>query len=142
MSLRVSLPNAARPSRQGTPPGACSALLQELLPLAQAVTGLKDKVVKGRAPVAPRPPANPDQLRMSCGCCQRPIAVMGGVQNILSTLDANHGNVSLSNQMALTDIGQLDMGFAATELNGYSTALQATYKAYSRIGSMSLFAAL
>jgi flagellar hook-associated protein 3 FlgL len=70
------------------------------------------------------------------------IAVMGGVQNILTTLDANHANVSLSNQMALTDIGQLDMGFAATELNGYSTALQATYKAYSRIGSMSLFAAL
>jgi flagellar hook-associated protein 3 FlgL len=34
------------------------------------------------------------------------------------------------------------MGFAATELNGYSTALQATYKAYSRIGSLSLFAAL
>jgi flagellar hook-associated protein 3 FlgL len=70
------------------------------------------------------------------------IAVMGGAQNILSTLDANHANVSLSNQMALTDIGQLDLGLAATELNGYSTALQATYKAYSRIGSMSLFAAL
>jgi flagellar hook-associated protein 3 FlgL len=70
------------------------------------------------------------------------IAVMGGAQNILSTLDANHANVSLSNQMALTDIGQLDVGFAASELNGYSTALQATYKAYSRIGSMSLFAAL
>jgi flagellar hook-associated protein 3 FlgL len=70
------------------------------------------------------------------------IAVMGGAQNILSTLDANHANVSLSNQMALTEIGQLDLGLAATELNGYSTALQATYKAYSRIGSMSLFSAL
>ena len=70
------------------------------------------------------------------------IAVLGGKQNILDTLDANHGNVSLSNQMAITDIGQLDMGIAATELNGYSTALQATYKAYSRIGSLSLFSAL
>jgi flagellar hook-associated protein 3 FlgL len=70
------------------------------------------------------------------------IAVMGGAQNILSTLDANHANVSLSNQMALLEIGQLDMGIAATELNGYSTALEATYKAYSRIGSMSLFSAL
>ncbi|MGJ9417756.1 flagellar hook-associated protein FlgL [Massilia sp. CMS3.1] len=70
------------------------------------------------------------------------IAVLGGKQNILDTLDANHANVSLSNQMALTDIGQLDMGVAATELNGYSTALQATYKAYSRIGSLSLFSAL
>ncbi|KQQ91611.1 flagellar hook-associated protein FlgL [Massilia sp. Leaf139] len=70
------------------------------------------------------------------------IAVLGGKQNILDTLDANHGNVSLSNQMAITDIGQLDMGVAATELNGYSTALQATYKAYSRIGTLSLFSAL
>lgn len=70
------------------------------------------------------------------------IAVLGGKQNILDTLAANHSNVSLSNQMAITDIGQLDMGVAATELNGYSTALQATYKAYSRIGTLSLFSAL
>lgn len=70
------------------------------------------------------------------------IAVMGGKQNILNTLDANHANVSLSNKMALTDIGQLDVGVAATELNGYSTALQATYKAYSRIGNLTLFSAL
>jgi flagellar hook-associated protein 3 FlgL len=70
------------------------------------------------------------------------IAVMGGAQNILSTLDANHANVSLSNQIAITDIGQLDMGQAATDLNGYTTALQATYKAYAKIGTLSLFAAL
>ncbi|MEN3276807.1 MAG: flagellar hook-associated protein 3 FlgL [Massilia sp.] len=70
------------------------------------------------------------------------IAVLGGKQNILDTLGANHSNVSLSNQMAITDIGQLDMGLAATQLNGYSTALQATYKAYSRIGTLSLFSAL
>lgn len=70
------------------------------------------------------------------------IAVIGGKQNILGTLDANHGNVSLSNKMAITDIGQLDMGVAATELNGYSTALQATYKAYGRIGNLTLFSAL
>jgi flagellar hook-associated protein 3 FlgL len=70
------------------------------------------------------------------------IAVLGGSHNILDTLDINHGNVSLSNQMALTDIGQLDYGLAATELNGYSNALQATYKAYAKIGTMSLFQAL
>ena len=70
------------------------------------------------------------------------IAVLGGKQNILDTLDANHSNISLSNRMAITDIGQLDMGVAATELNGYSTALQATYKAYGRIGTLSLFSAL
>jgi flagellar hook-associated protein 3 FlgL len=70
------------------------------------------------------------------------VAVLGGSHNILDTLDINHSNVSLSNQMALTDIGQLDYGFAATELNGYSNALQATYKAYSKIGTMSLFSVL
>lgn len=70
------------------------------------------------------------------------IAVLGGAHNILDTLDINHSNVSLSNQMALTDIGQLDYGFAATELNGYSNALQATYKAYAKIGTLSLFQVL
>jgi flagellar hook-associated protein 3 FlgL len=70
------------------------------------------------------------------------IAVLGGQQNILKTIDANHQNVSLSNQMAINDIGQLDVGAAAIELNGYSTALQASYKAYSKIGTLSLFAAL
>ena len=70
------------------------------------------------------------------------IAVLGGSQNILDTLDVNHSNVSLSNQMALTDLSQLDYGIAATELNGYSNALQATYKAYAKIGNLSLFAAL
>lgn len=70
------------------------------------------------------------------------IAVMGGLQNILKTLDANHANVSLSNQNAINDIGQLDMAKAATELNGYQNALQATYKAYSKIGNLTLFAEL
>ncbi|HEY0489365.1 MAG TPA: flagellar hook-associated protein FlgL [Telluria sp.] len=70
------------------------------------------------------------------------IAVLGGAHNIIDTLDINHGNVSLSNQMALTDIGQLDYGLASTELNGYSNALQATYKAYAKIGNLSLFAVL
>jgi flagellar hook-associated protein 3 FlgL len=70
------------------------------------------------------------------------VAVLGGQQNILSTIDANHENVSLSNQMAINDIGQLDVASAAIELNGYTTALQATYQAYSKIGTLSLFAAL
>lgn len=70
------------------------------------------------------------------------VAVLGGQQNILKTIDANHENVSLSNQIAITNIGQLDVGAAAIELNGYSSALQASYKAYSKIGNLSLFAAL
>jgi flagellar hook-associated protein 3 FlgL len=70
------------------------------------------------------------------------IAVIGGTQNIIKTLDANHANVSLSNQYAISDIGQLDMAQAATDLNGYQTALEATYKAYAKIGNLSLFAEL
>ncbi|NRR32007.1 flagellar hook-associated protein FlgL [Oxalobacteraceae bacterium] len=67
------------------------------------------------------------------------IASFGGSQNVLSTLDGNHGNVSLSNQIALRDLGQLDYGIAASELNGYNLALQSTYKAYSKISNLSLF---
>lgn len=67
------------------------------------------------------------------------IAGLGGSQNILSTLDTNHANVSLSNQNAITDIGQLNYGEASTELNGYNLALQASYKAYAKISSLSLF---
>jgi len=70
------------------------------------------------------------------------VAVIGGQQNVLKTIDANHENVSQSNQTAILDIGQLDVGAASIELNGYSTALQASYKAYSKIGTLSLFAAL
>jgi flagellar hook-associated protein 3 FlgL len=70
------------------------------------------------------------------------VAVIGGQQNVLKTIDANHENVSLSNQTAILDIGQLDVGTAAIELNGYQTALQASYMAYSKIGKLSLFSAL
>ena len=67
------------------------------------------------------------------------IAGLGGAQNILATLDNNHGNVSVSNQQALITLGKLDYGAAATELSGYSTALEATQKAYSRVSGLSLF---
>ena len=67
------------------------------------------------------------------------IAGLGGAQNILATLDSNHGNVSVSNQQAMITLGQLDYGEAATRLSGYSTALQATQKAYSKVSGLSLF---
>jgi flagellar hook-associated protein 3 FlgL len=70
------------------------------------------------------------------------VAVIGGQQNVLKTIDANHENVSLSNRTAILDIGQLDVGTAAIELNGYQTALEASYKAYGKIGSLSLFSVL
>jgi flagellar hook-associated protein 3 FlgL len=80
-----------------------------------------------------------DAFDVALNLVTKKIAVIGGSQNILATLDANHGNVSLSNQIAITGIGELDMAKAATELAGYTTALQATYKAYAKIGEMSLF---
>jgi flagellar hook-associated protein 3 FlgL len=86
--------------------------------------------------------ANLDAFDTALDLVSGKIATMGGSQNILETLDANHANVSLSNQMALTDIGQVDVGLAATDLNGYTTALQATYKAYAKISNMSLFSVL
>jgi flagellar hook-associated protein 3 FlgL len=67
------------------------------------------------------------------------VAIFGGAQNILTTLDSNLANVSLSNQTALTDLKKADIGAAAIELTGYQTALQATYKAYSKVGNLSLF---
>lgn len=67
------------------------------------------------------------------------IAIFGGAQNILTTLDNNLSNVSLSNDSALNDLKQTDMGAAAIEMTGYQTALQATYKAYGKVGNLSLF---
>jgi flagellar hook-associated protein 3 FlgL len=70
------------------------------------------------------------------------IANFGGAQNVLNTLSSNHSNVTLSNKIAMTDLGQLDYANAATQLSGYNLALQATYQAYSKISSLSLFNAL
>jgi flagellar hook-associated protein 3 FlgL len=70
------------------------------------------------------------------------IATLGGAQNILETLHANHTNVSLSNKHAALVIGQLDYGDAAVKLNGYSAAIQATQKAYSQVSKLSLFDAI
>lgn len=67
------------------------------------------------------------------------IAGLGGAQNIISTLDDNHGNVSAANKQAMITLGQLDYGEAAIQLSGYSTALEATQKAYSRVSGLSLF---
>lgn len=67
------------------------------------------------------------------------IASFGGAQNVMATLDGNHASVSLSNKTAILDLGSLDMAEAATELNGYNNALQASYKAYAKISNLSLF---
>ncbi len=56
---------------------AMRAYCAEVLPLAQAVAALKDKVVKGRASrIEPAQPENPDKLVQTCPVCFRPIAVL------------------------------------------------------------------
>lgn len=67
------------------------------------------------------------------------IARLGGSQNILQTLADNHSNVSLSNKQAMITLGQLDYGDAAVKLNAYTTALEATQKAYGKVSALSLF---
>ncbi|MFS2003061.1 flagellar hook-associated protein FlgL [Duganella sp. CT11-25] len=83
--------------------------------------------------------ANMDGATATLDLVASKIANFGGAQNVMETLDNNHANVSLSNSTALIDLGSLDMGEAATELNGYNLALQASYKAYSKISNLSLF---
>ncbi len=70
------------------------------------------------------------------------IASLGGAQNILSTLDETHGKVSVAATQARITLGQLDYGEAAIRFSGYTTALQATQKAYVRVSTLSLFAEL
>ncbi|HEY0685238.1 MAG TPA: flagellar hook-associated protein FlgL [Steroidobacter sp.] len=67
------------------------------------------------------------------------IAGLGGAQNIIATLETSHANVSLSNKQAALTLGQLDYADAAVKLNGYSTAVQATQKAYAEVSKLSLF---
>ncbi|MBX5461030.1 MAG: flagellar hook-associated protein 3 [Steroidobacteraceae bacterium] len=67
------------------------------------------------------------------------IATLGGSQNILTTLEENHSSVSLSNKQAALVLGQLDYADAAVKLNGYTTAVQATQKAYGAVSKLSLF---
>lgn len=70
---------------QGPAVDAMRAFVSEVLPLAQAVASLKDKIVKGRAPNAnPSKPVNPNKLVKTCPCCFRQIAVQGGTM-------AHHG---------------------------------------------------
>jgi flagellar hook-associated protein 3 FlgL len=66
-------------------------------------------------------------------------ASLGGAQNILSTLGANHSNISLSNQTALIDIGRLDYAKAAAEISSFTAAIESTQKAYAKVSQLSLF---
>jgi flagellar hook-associated protein 3 FlgL len=81
------------------------------------------------------------QLDATMGSVTARISKLGGAQNMLETLDTGHANVSLSNQQAALTLGQLDYNQAVL-LNGYTTAVQATQKAYAKVSALSLFNAL
>ncbi|UXH76877.1 flagellar hook-associated protein FlgL [Roseateles amylovorans] len=81
-------------------------------------------------------------LDQTLGAVAGKIGQLGGRQNILQTLDSNQASVSLSNQQSALKLGQIDYGEAATRLNSYTLALQATQKAYAKVSSLSLFNAI
>lgn len=82
MSLHDVLTTArklAKTTATGPAVEAMKAYVDEVLPLAEAVASLKDKVVKGRAPRSePAKPVNPNKIVKTCACCFRAIAVMPG----------------------------------------------------------------
>jgi flagellar hook-associated protein 3 FlgL len=67
------------------------------------------------------------------------IADTGGQQNILTTINTNFQNLSVSNQQSAVTLGQVNYADAYIELNGYQIAVQAAQKAYSDVSKLSLF---
>lgn len=80
-----------------------------------------------------------DCLDLTVAAISSKIAGLGGANNTLDTMDANHGNVSLSNQQAMLTLGELDYAEASVNLNSYMIALQATQKTYGKVSNLSLF---
>lgn len=59
---------------------AMRALVNEVHPLAEAMSGLKAHLIKGRAPPDPEKvaaAANPDKITKTCACCFRAVALSG-----------------------------------------------------------------
>lgn len=73
----------AKTKAQGTAVDAMRAVINEALPLAEAVQSLKPNVVMGREPSSPKP-VNPSKVVKTCPCCFRSIAVV-------SSKMAHHG---------------------------------------------------
>jgi len=123
---------------------AANTTLAEMAPLLNALdltidtlhvpgVGVNDPLVR------PVVTAALDGLDTALNHINTKIATLGGAQNMLVTLEDNHANVSLSNHQAMVTLGQLDYGAAAVQLNGYTTAVQATQKAYAKVSTLSLF---
>ena len=123
---------------------SANTTLQEMAPLLNLLDRTIDTL---RTPganvndplVRPVLTATLDGLDTALNAVNTKIATVGGAQNMLQTLEDNHANVSLANRQAVLALGQLDYGDAAVKLNGYTTAVQATQKAYAKVSALSLF---
>lgn len=80
-----------------------------------------------------------DGLDVALDAINGKIAILGGAQNTLNTLEGNNENVSVSNQQAALSLGELDYGEAAIRLSAYTTALEATQAAYGKVSGLTLF---
>jgi len=70
------------------------------------------------------------------------IGTLGGRQNMLQTLSSTHAAVKVSDEKSLLNLGQLNYGEAATALNSYNIAVQATQKAYAKVSQLSLLSVI
>lgn len=76
--VHATAKKVAKSKATGAAVDAMRAYCAEVLPVAEAVTSLKSKVVMGRAPKAePAKPVNPSKVVKTCAVCFRPIAVVG-----------------------------------------------------------------
>ncbi|HEY0955770.1 MAG TPA: flagellar hook-associated protein FlgL [Roseateles sp.] len=112
-----------------------------LTQLDQLVTALKAPTVTA-ASVRGTVDLTLADLDATMGTVGDRISRLGGRQNMLQTLEDNHGAVSLSNKQAALTLAQLDYGEAAVRMNRYTQAVQATQKSYAQVSQLSLFNAL
>lgn len=64
---------------------------------------------------------------------------LGGRQNRLTMLDDAHTDVSMTNQQVVHDLSDTDWATTSYDLQLYTNSIQISNKAYSMIGSLSLF---
>lgn len=119
--------------------------LEDMAPFLKQLKDLSDQLaVPGTAASAVQPAVRAalNQLDLRLNSVAGKIGQLGGRQTILATMEDNHASVSLSNQQTGLALGQVNYGEAATRLNSYTLALQATQKAYAKVSGLSLFNAL
>jgi flagellar hook-associated protein 3 FlgL len=117
------------------------ATLLNQLDVAQNTLGTAGVNVNS-APVQGQIDSAMDAVATGLGAISGKISTIGGQQNILTTMNTNFSNISLTNQQTASNLGQVNYANAYTELTGDQAAVQAAQKAYSDVSKLSLFNAL